>query len=175
MLMFTRGVFMGIAVFLVSQSASAVTVWDFSWMGDGYSAEGTLLLSDDVGIGESFNISDVISFEFEMFDGAVLVAMGETPFPGFGLIQGTRNEFSLNINDFVFSGNGIFYGCDVGDCFSVTVRFGPTSQISVIVDFTTQAAARASFVFVVPEPSPSLSFALALACIACLRSAKHRF
>ena len=63
-----------------AQSASA-TMYDFSWSGNSFSATGTMELSNAIGVGESFDATDVLALEVELFDGAVSVAMVDFPSP----------------------------------------------------------------------------------------------
>ena len=160
---------------LFAQSASA-TLYDFMWSGNSFSATGTLELSNAVGIGASFDKSDVLSFQVELFDGAVSVAMDSfPPFDDFDALKGTRNPSSLSINDLIVSEPGIFFGCDAGDCLSGRVAFGTPSTSGAKVDFGSIAAARASFVFTeVPEPGAESLLAAALVTIAGLRFSTSR-
>ena len=55
-----------------AQSARA-RMYDFSWSGNSFSATGTMELSNAIGVGESFDATDVLALEVELFDGAVSV------------------------------------------------------------------------------------------------------
>ena len=157
-----------VAVFF-AQSASAGILYDFSWGFDSLSATGTMELNSSVGIGESFDISDVLAIDLELFDGGVSVQTIASPpdefDPPFDTIKGTRNASNLSMIDFVLS-FGPLFGCTAGDCLSGEVFFPGVPP----VDFGSITAARESFVLTeLPEPGTELLLPVAVLSLAAVR------
>lgn len=155
-------------------TARAGTLYDFSFSFEQYSAEGTLVLSDLVSVGETFDVGDVESFELELFNtGTSVGSAAFPPFDGFGVIEGTRNPSSLGMSDLIVSEPfGIIFGCTAEDClFTGEIFF--TSAPNDRVEIGTPQAALDSFVFTeAPEPEASALFTAALATVAGLRSTR---
>jgi len=165
-----RVVIVALALSLAGTASAGSVIYDFSWSGgESFTASGTLLLSDSIGLEDPFDLSDVVSFEIELFDDSVSVGTGSfPPFDDFNAIDGTRNASSLSINDLLVTVPfGITFGCNVGDCLSGRVAF---ESFGTTVDFETGQAAQQSFVFTeVPAPSRGVLHAAALATIAMIR------
>jgi hypothetical protein len=163
-----------LAAVWLAEGARAGTLYDFSFGFGQYTASGALLLSDAVGVGEAFDVDDVESFELELFNNAISVGAATfPPFPGFDVIEGTRNASDLSMSDLVVSDPfNISFGCTGSNClFTGEIFF--TSAPGNRLEFGTPAAALASFVFTeVPEPDATLLFGAALVTLAALRSAR---
>jgi len=156
----------------IARDGSAATLYDFTWSdGDSLSAIGSLILGDSVGVGDPFDVGDVISFDLELFDGAVSQGTGAFPpfDPVFHALEGTRAASSLAIVDFYVSVPfGIRLGCDAEDCLSGGVFF-----LAMNVDFGSIAAARGSFVFTeIPEPGAVAAMLAAMVAILGLRAGR---
>jgi hypothetical protein len=152
--------------------ADAATLYDFAWSGNSFSAMGSLVLAESVGVGDSFTTSDVLEFDLDLFDGSAAVASLQfPPFEGFDTITGTRHESTLSITDLVVGESGGLFGCTAGDCLSGEVFFDTAATPGASVDFGSTEAARASFVFTeIPEPAGSLPIAAALLALGALRA-----
>ena len=161
-------VIVALALLLAGTASAGSVIYDFSWSGgESFTASGTLLLSDSVGVEDPFDLGDVVSFEIELFDDGSSVGAGTfPPFDEvFHALDGTRKASSLSINDLIVTVPfGITFGCDVGDCLSGRVAF---ESFGTTVDFGSRQAAQESFVFTeVPEPGRGGLLAAALATIA---------
>jgi hypothetical protein len=157
-----------LAALCLAPGARAGILYDFSFSFEQYSASGTLVLSDTVGVGEEFSSEDVELYELELFNDSSSVGAAEfPPFEGFGVVEGTRNASSLSMSDLVVSEPfGIIFGCTASDClFTGEIFF--TSAPGGRLEIGTPQAALDSFVFIeVPEPNATALFAAALTTVA---------
>ncbi len=155
-----------------TQSADA-TMYNFSWSGDSFSASGTMVLSNAIGVGDPFDSADVLTLEIDLFDDGVFVGMVNFPSQIFDILEGTRNASSLSITDLlldVAAAGSTLFGCEAPGCLFGRVLFQTPSTRSGQVEFGSTMAAQESFVFTVPEPATQLLQALALVSIAGMRS-----
>lgn len=165
------------ATCLASTGAAAGTLFEFHWdggSGNELSATGVLELDDAIGVGQSFDTEDVTSIEVELFDGATPVGTAtHPPFDiGFDAIVGTRTAAGLNLDDFLVSPEGIFFGCTAGNCLSAEVRFKTAMTGEFEIEYPSIQAARDSFVVVeLPEPTAPAAGAIALLALLGMRAA----
>ena len=174
-LLAVRAVVVALALLLAGSASAGSVIYDFSWSGgQSFTASGTLLLSDSVGVGSPFELADVVSFQLELFDGGSSVGTGSFPpfDETFHALEGTRQASSLDINDLIVTVPfGITFGCDAGDCLSGRVAF---ESFATTVDFGSRQAAQESFVFSeVPAPGRGVLLAAALATMAVIRPRKE--
>lgn len=165
-------------VLLLASRAHAGIAYDFSWEFPPYSGSGTLVLSDSIGVGQSFDIDDFELIDIDLFDGEDFVTGMTSPPDALdpsALIDGTRNASSLSLEDILIAGPGFtgLFGCRNNNCFTGLVAF---PGVAGNLDFGSGEAAIASFVLTeAPEPgaaSATLGALLAIASIAGARA--HR-
>jgi len=183
-------------VFLNVQIANAGPIFDFNWSGDTLEAIGTIELSDEIDIGESFDDSHVVAIEIEFFDDGISQGLiSFNPDVGFPeaspkenvVLEGMRTALGLSFTDFyIFDHNksgerpfatNIIFGCVDVACMNgeVLLDLGESSGGFTVVDFESPENGLDSFIATnVPEPTTASVFVLGMGIIAYSRLRARR-